>query len=192
MRRALALAALACLGAGCTLALGGCASTLQESAIPHNILESLIQAPYPVYWLGENFHGLTVSEAIHDPSDAYTIQYGGCLEGGEGSCVPPLRIVTSPDNSFVPGGAAIERATRIRGVRVWLANHHCTIVIATGAVVLDIYAQTPTVAAAAARTAVPINAIGEPEAPLPAALPNSGVGETPLSTQLPSQVREVG
>ncbi len=33
------------------------------------------------------------------------------MQGGQGYCVPPLRIVTSPDNSFLPGGS-LPRAAR--------------------------------------------------------------------------------
>ncbi|HUB72473.1 MAG TPA: hypothetical protein VL979_00375 [Solirubrobacteraceae bacterium] len=181
---ALALAALAC-------ALAGCANTVQERPIPHNLLEGLIEAPFPVYWLGRSFHGLAVSEAKRDPSHAYTVQYGGCSEGGEGGCVPPLRLVTSPDNSFLPGGQAPVRARRVRGVRALLAQGGRTLIIATGPVVLDIYARNAATAAAAAATAVPINAVSWPHAPLPPALPNTGFATTPLPSQVPSPLREL-
>ena len=61
-----ALAALAAVL--CALALGACGNTLQDQPIPHNALESLLLAPYPVYWLGGSFHGLQITEASHDPS----------------------------------------------------------------------------------------------------------------------------
>jgi len=186
--RALALVLAPALAA---LALAGCASTVQESPIPHNLLEALVEAPFPVYWLGRSFHGLAVSEARRDPSHAYTVQYGGCSEGGEGGCVPPLRLVTSPDNSFLPGGQAPERATRIRGVRALLAQGGRTVIIATGPVVLDVYARNAATAAAAAATAVPINAVAWPHAPLPPALPPTAFATTPLPSQVPSPLREL-
>src|SRR5580700_7882378 len=108
MRRPPAFAVLACML--CALGLGACGNTLQDQPIPHNSLESLLLAPYPVYWLGGSFHGLAITEASRDPSGAFTVQYGDCLEGGQSTCVPPLKVVTSPDNSFVPGeGSATAR-----------------------------------------------------------------------------------
>jgi hypothetical protein len=180
---ALSLAAL------CAVALGGCGDTLQDQPIPHNSLESLIVAPRPVYWLGASFHGLAVTDAVHDPSGAYTVQYGDCLQGGQATCVPPLRVVTSPDNSFLPGGSSPRTSTRLRSVRAVLAQGGRTIQLPTGGVVLAIFAKDPRLADAAARTAVPINRVGAPGDPLPAPLPNTGFGETPLPSQLPSPVR---
>jgi hypothetical protein len=180
------------LAALCATTLCACAGTLQDRPIPHNILEGLIQAPFPVFWLGRSFQGMPVSEATHDPSDSFSVQYGDCLEGGEGGCIPPLRVVTSPDNGFLPGGSAPARTTRIRGVAALLAQGGKTIVIATAGVVVDVYAIKAAMAQAAARTLVPINAVGAPEAPLPAALPNTGFGETPLPSQVPPPLRSLG
>ena len=127
----------------------------------------MIGAPFPVYWLGGSFEGMPIGEATYDPSGSYSLQYGNCLEGGQGTCVTPLRIITSPDNSFVPGGSTPSRRARIRGVDALIAQAGRTIVIATAGVVVDIYATSASAAAAAARTAVPINQPGSPEAPLP-------------------------
>jgi hypothetical protein len=181
--------ACACAGALCACTLAACASTLKSYPIPHNILEGLVTAQFPVYWLGSSFHAMPVSEAIHDPSGSYSVQYGNCIEGGEGSCVPQLRIVTSPDNSFLPAGSAAVRHVRIRGVPALLALGGRTIVIPTGPVVIDIYATSPATALAAARTAVPINQPGEPQATLPGALPDSGFNQMPLHSQVPSPMR---
>jgi hypothetical protein len=185
------LAAL-CVATVCALALSACADTLQNRPIPHNILEGLIGAPVPVYWLGGSFEGMPISEATFDPSGSYSVQYGNCLEGGQGTCVTPVRIVTSPDNSFLPGGAAPSTSTRIRGVPAVIAQAGRTIVLATADVVVDIYATSAHAAAAAARTAVPINVPGEPEAPLPPALANTGFNERPLRSQVPPPLHPLG
>jgi hypothetical protein len=169
----------------CALALSGCANTLQDRPIPHNLLEDLIVAPFPVYWLGGSFQHMAVSEVTHDPSGAFSVQYGDCAQGGEGTCVPALRVVTSPDNSFLPGGRAPTVKARIRGLEAVFAQGGKTIVIATGGVVVDIYAANSPTAREAARTMVAINAASFPEEPLPAALPNTGFGETPLPSQVP-------
>ncbi len=186
------LAALALpLVALSALLLAGCGDTLQEHPLSHNDLESLVVNPFPVYWVGGSFHGLNVVETSHDPSGGFSVQYGNCLEGGQGTCVRPLEIVTSADNSFLPGGSAAVRSTRLRGVEALLAQRAHTVIIPTGPVVVDIYAETRQLAAAAARAAVPINEPGTPEGPLPAALPDTGYGSTPLPSQEPVPLHPV-
>jgi hypothetical protein len=183
MRAATALSIL------CALALGGCGDTLQDRPIPHNTLESLLVAPYPVYWLGRSFVGMAITEATHDPGGAFSVQYGDCVVGGQSTCVPPLRVVTSPDNSFVPGGDAPQRVRLVRGLSAIVAQGGHTIEIATAGVVVGIYADNPRLAAAAAQTIVPINEAGAPGAQLPARLPDTGFGSTPLPSQVPSPLR---
>jgi hypothetical protein len=189
--RGVRLAALS-LATLCSVALYACGDTLQDSRIPHNLLEGMILAPFPVYWLGRSFQGMAVTEATHDPSGAFSVQYGNCMQGGQGTCVPPLRVVTSPDNSFLPGGSAENRPTRVRGVGALLAQTGRALVIATGGVVVDIYARNPPAAQAAAATIVPINGLGAPGAPLPAPLPNTGFGQAPLPSQLSAPARPLG
>ncbi len=180
------------LAALCALACAGCASTLQDQPIPHNVLESVVAAPFPVYWLGGSFHGLAITEATHDPGGAFMLGYGNCIEGGQSSCVLRLRVVTSPDNSFLPGGSSPQQHVNIRGAPAVLALGGRTIEIATGGVILDIYAQNAALAAEAAATAVPINAPGAPAASLPARLPDTGFSEAPLPSQIPSPVHALG
>ena len=181
--------ALALLLAVCALALGACGDTLQDRPIPHNTLETLLVAPYPVYWLGRSFQGMAITEATHDPGGAFTVQYGDCVEGGQSTCVPALRVVTSPDNSFVAGGATRARTARLRGVEALIAREGQAIEIPTGGVVVGVYADSARLAAAAAQTLVPINELGTPGAQLPARLPDTGFGSTPLPSQVPSPLR---
>ncbi len=181
--------ATAALAALCALALCSCGDTLQVQPIPHNVLEGVVVAPFPVYWLGANFRGLAVSDATHDPSDAYALEYGNCVQGGQGYCVPPLRLVTSPDNGFLPGGSVRLQQRRIRGANALLAQGGKTIVIATGDVVLDIYADSAPLALAAAHGVVPINVVGVPGEMLPARMPDDGFEQRPLPTQVPNPLR---
>jgi hypothetical protein len=180
------------LAALCALTLSACGDTLQDRPIPHNLLEGVILAPFPVYWLGGSFRGLAVTEATHDASGSISVQYGDCLSGGQGTCVPPLRVVTSPDNSFLPGGLAPTRPTRLRGVPAVLARDGRTVVIPTAGVVVDIYASDARTAQAAAQAIAPINMVGASGAPLPAALPDTGFGQTPLPSQVPAPLRPLG
>ena len=160
--------------------------------IAHQQLEGLVVAAFPVYWLGASFHGLQVSETSHDPSEAYAVSYGNCRQGGQGYCVPPLRLITSPDDSFLPGGSAAMRKLRIRGVSALLAKDSDAVIIATGNVVLDIYADSPELALAAANAAVPINAAGTPGVALPPPLPDDGFESRPLPTQVPDPLHPLG
>ena len=136
-----------------------CGNTLQDQPIPHNKLESLVLAPYPVYWLGGSFHGLAITEAARDPSGAFTVQYGDCLEGGQSTCV------TAAEDGHLSGQQLRARrrlhdprtTASLRGVGGFVAERGKAIAIPTGGVVLDIYAHTPALARAAAATAVPIN-----------------------------------
>jgi len=181
-----ALAILACL---CALSLGACANTLQTQPIPHNILESLIISPYPVYWLGGSFQGMAITEASEDPSGAFAVQYGDCAAGGQNTCVPRLRVVTSPDNSFIAVGSQPHRAVRIRGVTGVAAQGDETIELPTAGVILAIYADDSNLARSAAERAVPINEVGAPAAILPSPLPDTGFAGQPLPGQMPNPLR---
>jgi hypothetical protein len=161
---------------------------LQTKPIPHNILEGLLISPFPVYWAGATFHGLSITDVTRDPSGAYSVQYGNCLQGGQGTCVAPLRIVTSPDNSFLPGASEPTDARLVRSVPALLARGGRTIVMPTGSVVVDIYASSAGLARAAASTVVSINSPGSPQAQLPAPRPDSGFGEKPLPSQAPVRI----
>ena len=180
-------AALSC--ATLAFALGGCGDTLQDQPIAHNTLETLLVAPYPVYWAGRSFQGLAITEATHDPGGAFSVQYGDCVEGGQSTCVPALRVVTSPDNSFLPGGSTPLHGALVRGVGSLVAQRGRTIEIPTGGVVVSLYADSARLASAAAQTVVPINEPGVPGAPLPARLRDTGFGSTPLPSQEPSPLR---
>ena len=184
--RAPARAALTVLVASCALAMAACSNTLQDQPVPHNELESLMSQPYTVYWLGGTFHGFQITEASQDPGGAATIQYGDCLEGGQSTCVTPVRVVTSPDNSFVPGGQAAHRTALLRGVPATIAEGGRAILFATGRVVVAIYAARASLALAAGEAIVPINAPGSPGEALPAALPDTGFTRRPLPAQVPS------
>jgi hypothetical protein len=181
----MATASLALL-AVTALTLTACGNTLQDQAVAPSFLEPLVlQAEYPVYWLGGSFRGLPIISVARDPGGAYTIKYGNCREGGENVCVTPLEIVTSPDNSFRPGGSAPRRAISVRGVAGTLAQAGRTIALASGPVVVDLYADSAALARAAAATMVTINAVQAPGAPLPKPHPSTSFAQKPLPDQQP-------
>jgi hypothetical protein len=179
------LSAIALL-ALCGLALGACANTTQDEPVAPSFLEPLaMQHEYPVYWLGGAFRGLPIISVAHDASGAYTIKYGNCREGGENVCVTPLEIVTSPDNSFRPGGSTPKRAISVRGVASTLAQEGRTIEVSTGGVVVDVYADSAALARAASEAMVSINAVQLPGSRLPRPLPVTAFAQKPLPSQQP-------
>lgn len=175
---------VALIGAG---ALAGCGDTLQDQPIGPAPLESVIvKSRFPVYWLGLRFGGLRATGVTSDPGGAVTIQYGDCAVGGQYTCVTPLSIVTSPDNSFVPGGSAHSKAVRVRGVRASSLDGGKMISVPTGQVVVSVYADSAALARAAAQTMVALGEAVVPGAPLPARRPDTGFDRAPLPSQLPS------
>jgi hypothetical protein len=178
------LAALAIVGA---LTLGACgANTLQDQPIGAAPLESvMVKSQFPVYWLGLKFAGMQITSVSLDPSEAVTIHYGDCVLGGQYTCVTPVTIVSSPDNSFLPGATAITRTVSLRGVIASMAQGGATLAIPTGPVVVSVYARNSALAHRAASTMTPFNEVGLPQEPLPPALPDTGFGRVPLPGQVP-------
>jgi hypothetical protein len=180
---------VAVLLAVCALLLGSCANTLQDQPIGPAPLESVLAGSrFPVYWVGLRFHDMQITSVTTDPSEAVTIRYGDCLIGGQYTCVTPLTVVSSPDNSFIPGGSASRPASPLRGVDVSAAQGGATLAIPTGGIVVSVYASSPSLARAAASMMVPLNEVGLPRAPLPTALPDTGFDRAPLPSQVPPGV----
>ena len=178
-----------CALAACVLALASCGNTLQDQPIGPQPLESvLVKSRFPVYWLGVSFHGMQITSVAIDPSEAVTIRYGDCVLGGQYTCVTPVSIVTSPDNSFVPGATAVRPTVSLRGVSASSAQGGSTLAIPTGQRGRERVWPAPALAREAAETMAPLNTTGLPLAPLPAALPDSGFDRAPLSIQVPAGV----
>lgn len=167
------------------LLLASCGDTLQDKPVPHNELEKMVVSPFAVYWVGAAFGGMQLTDAGPDPSGAFTVQYGNCVQGGQGTCTPPLRIVTNPDNSFLPGGETPAAAAKVRGVPAKLTEAGRALAIPTGPVVVDIYARDATLARAAASAMVAINRPSNPGERLPPPQPDTGFGAKPLPSQQP-------
>jgi hypothetical protein len=177
---------LVALAALCVLTLSACANTLQDETVAPSFLEPLVlENEFPVFWLGRSFQGLAIISVARDPAGAYTIKYGNCRQGGENVCITPLEIVTSPDNSFRPGGSTPQHPISVRGVTGMLAQDGRTITLATGPVVVDLYTNNAALAHRAAAAMVTINAVQQPGAPLARPLPNTGFAQKPLPDQQP-------
>jgi hypothetical protein len=170
----------------CAVTVGACGDTLQDQPIGPQALESVIvKSRFPVYWLGFEFQGMRVTSVAIDPGGAVTIHYGDCLVGGQYTCVTPVAVVSSPDNSFVPGVAGSSRVVRVRSAPAVSAQGGKTLAMATGSVVVSVHARNLMLASAAAAAMVPVNKEGLPGQPLPVAVPSTGFDEVPLPSQIP-------
>lgn len=190
-RRARSLAA-ALVATALALLLSACGDTIQAKPLSETDLAHAAAEPgFPVYWLGRNFDGFAITRFDRDPGGAYEASYGNCVVGGQSICVPPLMLVTSPDNSFLPGGTLGRTQMLIRGRRVVMGDGGRTLEMATGPVVISIFAQSGALAQAAAALMNPINQPGTPGAPLPPPLPDTHfeqvpIGEPPAPSGVPS------
>ncbi|HUN79192.1 MAG TPA: hypothetical protein VMU32_09745 [Solirubrobacteraceae bacterium] len=179
--------ALLALAALSPLILAACGNTLQNEALQPSFFQPLItQTRFPVFWLGTSFRRLPVINVQQDPGGAYLLQYGNCTQGGENVCLTPLEIVTSPDNGFLPGGQIAHQPISIRGVRGVAMQNGSTLALPTGGVVVDIYADSPGLARAAAAAMVTINAVQTPGSRLAPPLPDTGWAQRPLEFQRPA------
>lgn len=108
------------LGLGALLGrfLVGDGDEVKETMVPEAVAQGVGEltaeelqgfSPFPVFWLGEEYRGLTVTNIsyVRDPGppdgrrppvESVTIIYGDCDPGppelGEGGCVPPLQVTT--------------------------------------------------------------------------------------------------
>jgi hypothetical protein len=185
MRRSVVIA----LAVVCALALASCGDTLQDQPIGPSPLETVIvKSRFPVYWLGLQFHGMQITSVAIDPGGAVTIRYGDCVLGGQYTCVTPVSIVSSPDNSFIPGATAATRSLPLRGATASVAQGGATLAIPTGGVVVSVYARNPSLARTAATMMAPVNKVGLPQAPLPVTVPDTGFDRVPLPSEVPPGV----
>lgn len=182
-----ALAIALALSGPLALALAGCGNTLQDQPIGPGPLESVIvDSRFPVYWLGQRFDGMRITGVLIDPGGAVTLRYGDCLVGGQFTCVTPLSLVTSPDNSFVPGASEVGRVRMVRSAEALSTQGGRMLALRTGSVVVSVRANQPGLALQAARLMAPLNKVGLPLQTLPGAAPDTGFGHLPLPSQLPA------
>jgi hypothetical protein len=171
------------------LGLSACGDTLQDQPIGAGPLEAVIvKSRFPVYWLGLGFEKMQIADVTIDPGGAVTIRYGDCVLGGQYTCVPPIAIVSSPDNGFIPGSATATGSLPVRRATASVARGGATLAIPTGGVVVSVYARNASLARAAVATMAPVNEVGLPGGRLPGAAPTTGVDRVPLPSQVPSGV----
>lgn len=176
--RLLRRAAIGGAALSASVLLAACADTLQRPPLRDRDLTSAEAVNYSVYWVGRGFEGMPLSFAAPFTGGSVVITYGNCIIGGQSTCVRPLTIVTSHDNSFVPGSRFTPVRRQIRGRTAVVAMGGTTIEIATGDVVVDIYASSAALARAAAESLEPLNRPGSPSDPLAPPGPPSGYAQS--------------
>jgi hypothetical protein len=168
--------------AALVLVLAGCGDTLQLQPLRDRDLSNASGVNYIVYWDGRAFEGMPVSFAARQTGGSVLVTYGNCVEGGQTTCMRALSIVTSDDNSFLPGAQLTSTRRIIRGRVAVVGMGGRTLEIATGPVVVDVTASTPALTLAAALAMSPLNGSsshrGAPYATLPPALPPNGFDQT--------------
>ncbi len=180
-RRRLVVAACSVLIAvGVSVAVAGCGDTIQTPPVTdRSLLSAAGEHLFPVYWVGRAFEGMPVTGVTRDDGGAFTINYGTCRQGGQYNCTPPLMIVTTPDNSFLPAHPPDTTRELIRGRNAAIASDGATVEIATGHVVIDVYANNAALARQATIAMSPINLPGDPIVTLPSPESDTGYERQP-------------
>lgn len=157
---------------------GGC-STSQAKPISVQALRMAQSFPYYlVYWDGPAFGGLQVTAAdgleTYLPRVGDTVIYGDCDRGKgplhTGGCVLPLQVTTAVYTAHSNSTLGRQTNVILRGVPATIFDGGNTIELYSGRLVVDVYADNPARALAAAQALRPLNGPGAPDSPLP--LPN--------------------
>src|SRR5271167_2868114 len=161
------------------LVLAGCGTHAPLPITASVNRQELLQAeffPYHrVYWDGLRFQGLTLTAADgtqnYNPSIGESLQYGNCTPGNgplhTGGCVLPLQITTLIYHHHSNSALGSQYNTLIRGVPATIFNGGRSIELYTGKQAIDVVADTPAHALAAAMALRPLNAPGSASGSLP-------------------------
>lgn len=141
--------------------------------------EELLQAEFfpfhRVYWVGLRFQGMTLTAADgvqnYNPTIGESLQYGDCVPGHgplhTGGCVLPLQITTVVFHHHENTALGAQYNIILRGVPATVFNGGKSIEVYTGKEAVDVVANTPARAMAAALGLRPLNAPGSASGPLP-------------------------
>lgn len=161
------------------VALAACGTQAPPPITQSSNRQQLVQAeffPYSrVYWDGLRFQGLSLTAADglqnYNPTIGESLQYGTCDPGHgplhTGGCVLPLQVTTVVWRRHNNAGFGAQRNIILRGVPATVFNGGSSIELYTGKVAIDVVADTPARALAAAQALRPLNAPGGAQGPLP-------------------------
>jgi hypothetical protein len=157
------LAAAALIAAGAT-ALVGC-GTHPPQLSGHEINVARRFTVYDIYWVGRRFQGIPLVAADfrreYNPQLGLAVYYGDCARKvslfGAGGCHLPLQITSVCYVQHHNDGLGPRRSARIRGVPAVIFNGGKSIELYTGNILVDVYADRPSRALAAAKRLFPLN-----------------------------------
>jgi hypothetical protein len=150
------------------LAAGGCATEHPAPIAAGELAEAQLFPYYPLYWVGPSFGGrpLSTVDGITGYSNGVgdSLYYGDCVQGkgifGGGSCQLPLQVSTVIYRPHSNASLGTQRNILVRGVPATVYGEGRSIEVYSGRVAIDILAETPALALAAANELLPVNAPG--------------------------------
>lgn len=200
MRRRAPICAAIC-ALCCGLLLGGCTTHPAPPVSFHYLRLARSFKPIAIYWVGRTFGGVPLT-AIDDGSDysptlGMTAYYGDCRQASSplrGGCTLPLRITSV---IYTPHGNDVllpYRSLTIRGVPAIAYDRGRSLELYTGYLAIDVTADTPARALAAARLLTPLNEpaplVGGDRLPPPDYTP--GLPKDPRARELATALRNLG
>jgi hypothetical protein len=165
--------------AGLALLLAACGTQAPPPITQSSNRAELVQAEYfpyfRVYWDGLRFQGLALTAADgtqnYNPAVGESFQYGNCNPGNgplhTGGCVLPLQVATVVWHRHSNAGLGEQRNIILRGVPATVFAGGRSIELYTGKYAIDVFADTPARALAAAQALRPLNAPGGASGALP-------------------------
>lgn len=182
------------------LALGGCGSpTHSARGISAGDLRLTRQfGDFAIYWAGEQFQNVPLtaadSEIDYDPAIGMRMYYGDCEKQSSPlssvGCRLPLEVNTVVYKAHSNDGLGPHRNTTLRGVPAVVFDSGRSIELYTGRdFAIDIYADSPNRALAAAAALRPANAAGSARTVLPAPTFKPGAKADPQTEALARTLR---
>jgi hypothetical protein len=149
-------------------ALAGCAT---HPAPPISAADLALARQFPlftVFWVGPSFHGVDLTAADskreYDASVGMRAYYGNCRPSSSllstSGCRLPLEIATVLYRPHTNEGLGARREVAIRGVPAEVFDGGSSIELYTGHLAIDVYAESPALALAAANALYPLNHAG--------------------------------
>jgi hypothetical protein len=174
-RRRAARAALALLGVGAALAVGGCGTSHPRPILAGELAEAQTFPYYRVYWVGPSFDGYPLAAADglsgYLPSVGDSVYYGDCVGGkgilSDGDCQLPLQVTTVIYVLHSNSSFESQRNVIVRGVPATVYGEGHSIEIYTGRVAIDIFSNSYAHALQATDELYPLNAPGSATGSLP-------------------------
>jgi hypothetical protein len=167
--------ALALLGAGVALALGGCGTSHPRPILVGELAEAQTFPYYRVYWVGPSFDGYPLAAADgltgYLPSVGDSVYYGDCVGGkgilSDGNCQLPLQVTTVIYILHSNSSFESQRNIVVRGVPATVYGEGHSLEIYTGRVAIDIFSDSYAHALQATDELYPLNAPGSATGDLP-------------------------